>query len=106
MQLTCHPVIANPQGEAIHASTLDCFTLRDDVRDKLNCTSSLCRKQSNLHAKMERWMATHTIRYSADVFIVGAYFKLSLFLQQFPEKQHAEISLVTGGAVLKKKTGE
>jgi hypothetical protein len=24
------PVIANPQGEAIHTGTLDCFTLRDD----------------------------------------------------------------------------
>jgi hypothetical protein len=40
MQLACHPVIANPQGEAIHARTLDCFTLRvrNDVRDNLNCT--------------------------------------------------------------------
>jgi hypothetical protein len=40
MQLTCQPVIANPQGEAIHAGTLDCFTLRvrNDVRDNLNCT--------------------------------------------------------------------
>jgi hypothetical protein len=29
-----------PQGEAIHASTLDCFTLRvrNDVRDNLNCS--------------------------------------------------------------------
>jgi hypothetical protein len=33
------PVIANPQGEAIHTGTLDCFTLRvrNDVRDSLNC---------------------------------------------------------------------
>jgi hypothetical protein len=40
MPLACHPVIAHPQGEAIHASTLDCFTLRvrNDVRDNLNCT--------------------------------------------------------------------
>jgi hypothetical protein len=27
IQIVAH-VIANPQGEAIHASTLDCFTLR------------------------------------------------------------------------------
>jgi agmatine/peptidylarginine deiminase len=40
MQLTCYPVIANPQGEAIHARTLDCFTLRvrNDGRDNLICT--------------------------------------------------------------------
>jgi hypothetical protein len=40
MQLTCHPVIANLQGEAIHARTPDFFTLRvrNDVRDSLNCT--------------------------------------------------------------------
>jgi hypothetical protein len=40
MQLACHPVIANPQGEAIHTGTLDCFTLRvrNDGRDNLNCT--------------------------------------------------------------------
>jgi hypothetical protein len=49
MQLTCHPVIANPQGVAIHARTLDCFTLRvrNDVRDNLNCTlrtgETICR---------------------------------------------------------------
>jgi hypothetical protein len=33
------PVIANPQGEAIHARTLDCFTLRvrnDGVAGKLH----------------------------------------------------------------------
>jgi hypothetical protein len=40
MQLACHPVIANPQGEAIQCTRMDCFTLRvrNDVRDKLNCT--------------------------------------------------------------------
>jgi hypothetical protein len=39
--LPANPVIANPQGEAIHASTLDCFTLRirNDVRDNLNYLS-------------------------------------------------------------------
>jgi hypothetical protein len=40
MQLACHPVIANPQGEAIQCTRMDCFTLRvrNDVRDNLNCT--------------------------------------------------------------------
>jgi hypothetical protein len=39
MQLACHPILANPRGEAIHARTLDCFTLRvrKDGRDHLNC---------------------------------------------------------------------
>jgi hypothetical protein len=34
--------IANPQGEAIYAGTLDCFTLRirNDVRDNLNYTQT------------------------------------------------------------------
>jgi hypothetical protein len=43
MQLACHPVITNPQGEAIHASTPDCFTLRvrNDGRDNLNCPYSM-----------------------------------------------------------------
>jgi hypothetical protein len=40
MQLTRRPVIANPQGEAIQCTRMDCFTLRvrNDVRDNLNCT--------------------------------------------------------------------
>jgi hypothetical protein len=38
IQIVAH-VIANPQGEAIHARTLDCFTLRvcnDGVAGKLH----------------------------------------------------------------------
>jgi hypothetical protein len=40
MQPARRPVIANPQGEAIHTGTLDCFTLRvrNDGRDSLNFT--------------------------------------------------------------------
>jgi hypothetical protein len=43
MQLACLSVIANPQGEAIHARTLDCFTLRvrNDGRDHLNCIHAM-----------------------------------------------------------------
>jgi hypothetical protein len=42
MQPARRPVIANPQGEAIQCTRMDCFTLRvrNDVRDNLNCPSS------------------------------------------------------------------
>jgi hypothetical protein len=42
MQPACRPVIANPQGEAIQCTRMDCFTLRlrNDGRDNLNCTLS------------------------------------------------------------------
>jgi hypothetical protein len=49
MQPACRPVIANPQGEAIQRPRMDCFTLRDDVRDNLNypvflSVTPACRK--------------------------------------------------------------